>query len=82
MSSAITERLREFLEGRGQAVSLAAPVAVAACLLLVLQIQEGALRIAAHGRDRVTMRAMRAMSIPVALVFGAALAGHFIRFFQ
>ena len=82
MSTAITERLRDFLQGRGQGGSLAAPVAVAACLLLVLQIQEGALRIAAHGRDRVTMRALRAMSIPVALIFGAALAGHFVRFFQ
>ncbi len=52
-----------------------------ACCSL-LQIQEGALRIAAHGRDRVTMRALRAMSIPIALIFGAALAGHFVRFFQ
>jgi hypothetical protein len=82
MSSAITEHLREFLQGRGQAIALAAPVAVAACLLLVLQIQEGALRIAAHGRDRITMRAMRAISVPIALIFGIALLGHFVRFFQ
>jgi hypothetical protein len=82
MSSAITERLREFLEGRGQGIALAAPVAVAACLLLVLQIQEGALRIAAHGRDRVSMRAVRALSVPLALIFGLALLGHFVRFFQ
>jgi hypothetical protein len=82
MSSAITERLREFLQGRGQELALAAPVAVAACLLLVLQIQEGALRIAAHGRDRVTLRAMRAISIPIAVIFGGALLGHFVRFFQ
>lgn len=82
MSSAITERLREFLQGRGQDLALAAPVAVAACLLLLLQIQEGALRIAAHGRDRITMRAMRALSVPIALIFALALLGHFIRFFQ
>ncbi len=82
MSSAITERLREFLEGRGQYAALSAPVAVVACLLLVLQIQEGALRIAAHGRDRATTRAMWAMSVPIALIFGMALLGHFARFFR
>ena len=47
-----------------------------------MQIQEGALRIAAHGRDRVTMRAMRAMSLPLALIFAAALVAHFVRFFR
>ena len=82
MTSAITERLREFLQGRGQYVALSAPVAVAACLLLLLQIQEGALRIAAHGRDRITMRAMRAVSLPLALIFAAALIAHFVRFFR
>lgn len=82
MSSAITEHLRHFLQGRGQNIALAAPVAVAACLLLLLQVQEGALRIAAHGRDRATTRALRAISLPIALIFGAALAGHFVRFFQ
>lgn len=82
MSSAITERLREFLQGRGQYVALSAPVAVAACLLLALQIKEGALRIAAHGRDRATTRALRAISVPVALIFGIALLGHFARFFR
>jgi hypothetical protein len=82
MSSAITERVREFLQGRGQDLALAAPVAVAACLLLLMQIQEGALRIAAHGRDRITMRAMRAISLPLALIFGAALLAHFVRFFR
>jgi hypothetical protein len=82
MSSAITERLREFLQGRGNDLALAAPVAVAACLLLVLQIQEGALRIAAHGRDRITARSVRALSIPLALVFAMALFGHFVRYFR
>lgn len=82
MSSAITESIREFLQGRGQALALVAPVAVAACLLLALQIQEGALRIAAHGRDRITTRAIRAISLPIWLVCAVALLGHFVRFFQ
>jgi hypothetical protein len=82
MSSAITERLREFLAGRGQELALAAPVAVTACLLLLLQIQEGALRIAAHGRDRLPMRAVRAVSAPIAIIFAIALLGHFVRYFQ
>jgi hypothetical protein len=82
MSSAITERLREFLAGRGQGLALAAPVAVAGCLLILLQIQEGALRIAAHGRDRLSTRAVRAVSAPIAIVFAIALFGHLVRFFR
>jgi hypothetical protein len=82
MSSAISAQVREFLQGRGQGVPLAGAVAVAACVLLALQMQEGAMRIASHGRDRVTLRAVRAISMPLALIFAIALLGHFARFFQ
>jgi hypothetical protein len=82
MSSAISAHVREFLLGRGQDRTLAGAVAVVACLLLVLQIQQGAMRIASYGRDRATSRAVRAISLPLALIFSIALIGHFARFFQ